>query len=104
MAKSPAEKSPSKAKTAAKAPAAKATDSKPAVPLAAAPVDTAGGKLVFDGVEYAFDSLSEEARNHIQNMQACDQEIARLKMQQAITQTARMAYAFALKQTLPQAA
>lgn len=48
------------------------------------------------------DQLSDEARAQITNLRATDLEITRLKQQLAITQTAWMAYAAALKQALPQ--
>jgi hypothetical protein len=59
--------------------------------------------LNFDGVEYALDSLSEEARNQLGNVRATDLELARLRQQAAIMQTARMAYLQALKNALPKA-
>ena len=59
------------------------------------------GKLIIDGAEYAPEQLSEEARNQITNLRATDIEIARIKQQLAITQTARAAYAAALKKALP---
>jgi hypothetical protein len=62
------------------------------------------GKLVIDGVEYAIDQLSDEAKAQIGNLQATEQELTRLKQQTAIVQTARMAYANALKKALPAAA
>lgn len=106
MAKSPVEKDPaSKAKTGAKAKAESKAKSAPAAvePVAAAaPAEAETGKLIFDGNEYPFDKLSEEARNNILNLQGCDHEIGRLKVQMAIAQTARMAYAAALKQALAQ--
>lgn len=58
------------------------------------------GKLIFDGVEYALDGLSEEARNQVTNLRATDIEIARIRQHLAIFQTARSAYASALKQAL----
>ncbi len=59
--------------------------------------------LNFDGVEYALDSLNEEARNQLGNVRATDLEIARLRQQAAIMQTARMAYLQALKAALTKA-
>lgn len=53
-----------------------------------------------DGKEYAMDQLSEEARNQVLNLRVTDQEIARLNQQLAIAQTARVAYANALKREL----
>ena len=64
-----------------------------------APANT--GKLTIDGTEYALAQLSEEARNQVANLRATDMEIARIKQQLAITQTARAAYATALKNALP---
>ena len=62
---------------------------------------TSTGTLTIDGIEYVVDQLSEEARNQVVNLQATDREIARLKQQLAIAQTARVAYAAALKKALP---
>ena len=59
------------------------------------------GKLTIDGTEYVLSQLSDEARNQIANLQATDKEIARIKQTLAITQTARAAYAAALKKALP---
>lgn len=67
---------------------------------AAAP---AAGTVNIDGTEYKLDSLSEEARNQLINLRGVDMEIARLKQLQAIAQTARGAYAVALKRALPAA-
>ena len=75
-------------------------DNQPANPVAS-PAPT--GILNFDGVEYPMDSLSEEARNQLGNLRATDAELARLRQQAAITQTARMAYLQALKAALTKA-
>jgi flagellin-like hook-associated protein FlgL len=61
------------------------------------------GTVNIDGTEYKLDSLSEDARNQLLNIRAVDMEIARLKQLQAIAQTARSAYAAALKRSLPTA-
>ena len=61
------------------------------------------GTVTIDGVEYAMEQLSEEARNQVFNLRATDREITRLKQQLAIFQTARGAYAAALKMALPPA-
>ena len=58
-------------------------------------------KVTIDGVEYAVDRLSEAARSQIVNLRVCEQEIVRLQQQLAIAQTARAAYANALKNELP---
>ena len=58
-------------------------------------------KITIDNVEYDTDNLSEQAKQQLQMLQFADQEIVRLKTQLAIAQTARNAYANALKQALP---
>ena len=58
-------------------------------------------KITIDGVEYDLDSLSDNARAQVVNLQATDQELARARSLVAILQTARMAYANALKAQLP---
>ena len=57
--------------------------------------------ITIDGKEYALDSLSEAAKAQLTNLRVVDQEISRLQQQQAIAQTARNAYANALKAELP---
>lgn len=57
--------------------------------------------LTIDGKEYGPDDLSDNARAQITNLRVTDQEIARLQQQLAIAQTARTAYANALKAELP---
>lgn len=57
--------------------------------------------ITIDGKEYALDSLSESAKAQLTNLRVVDQEISRLQQQQAIAQTARNAYANALKAELP---
>ena len=61
------------------------------------------GSVTIDGVEYTMEQLSEEARNQLYNLRATDMEITRLKQLLAIVQTARGAYAAALKVALPPA-
>ena len=58
-------------------------------------------KITIDDVEYDLDSLSDNARAQVVNLQATDQELARARSLVAILQTARMAYANALKALLP---
>jgi hypothetical protein len=60
--------------------------------------------VTIDGQTYNWDNLSEEARTQLQNVRTTDQEIARLNTQLAIAQTARGAYANALKQELDKTA
>jgi hypothetical protein len=57
--------------------------------------------IKIDNVDYDTDKLSNEARAQLINMQFCDQELARLQAQAAAYQTARMAYARAMKEALP---
>jgi len=62
----------------------------------AAPAQT----LTIDGVEYNAADLSDNAKNQIMNLRVTDQEIASLQQKLAIAQTARVAYANALKAEL----
>ncbi|TFH86524.1 hypothetical protein EQG41_11230 [Billgrantia azerbaijanica] len=64
---------------------------------------TAAQTVTIDGKEYAMDQLSEDARNQLVNLRVTDQEISRLQQQLAIVQTARVAYANALKKELDSA-
>lgn len=58
-------------------------------------------KVTIDGKGYDTETLSDEARNNIQNIQYCEQRLTELKREMAIAQTARNAYAQALKGALP---
>ncbi|HCR97963.1 MULTISPECIES: DUF6447 family protein [Halomonas] len=58
--------------------------------------------VTIDGNEYNVADLSENARNQVINLRVTDQEIQRLNHQLAIAQTARTAYANALKAELPE--
>jgi hypothetical protein len=60
--------------------------------------------ITIDDVAYAEDALSDEAKTELGSMQVCDQRIATLQTDLAIAQTARNAYANALKDLLPKAA
>ena len=57
--------------------------------------------IKIDNVDYDTDKLSNEAKAQLISMQFCDQELQRLQLQTAAYQTARMAYAKALKDKLP---
>ena len=57
--------------------------------------------IKIDNVDYDTDTLSNEARAQLINMQFCDQELARLQAQAAAYQTARQAYAKAPQAALP---
>jgi hypothetical protein len=56
--------------------------------------------IKIDNQDYELDQLSDEAKSQLAAMQFCDQELARLQSQAAAYQTARMAYAKALKEAL----
>ena len=60
--------------------------------------------ITIDDIAYAEDDLSNEAKAELGSMQICDQKIAALQTDLAIAQTARNAYANALKNLLPKAA
>jgi hypothetical protein len=57
--------------------------------------------ITIDNVEYDTDNLSDQAKQQLQMLQVTEQELARLNGQLAIAQTARIAYANALKASLP---
>ena len=57
--------------------------------------------IKIDNIDYDTDKLSGEAKAQLISMQFCDQELARLQAQAAAYQTARLAYAKALKEALP---
>lgn len=56
--------------------------------------------LTVDGKEYDTETLSDNAKSIISNVQYVDQELNRLRMQNAALQTARQAYVTALKKEL----
>ena len=60
-------------------------------------INTAIPTITIDNKSYAIDTLSEQARSQIINMQAVEAEIAQLQRQLAIAQTARSTYARVLK-------
>lgn len=57
--------------------------------------------VTIDDIEYDLDKLSDEAKNQLVSLQFVDQELQKLNAQAAVFQTARMAYAEALKEALP---
>ncbi len=57
--------------------------------------------IKIDDIDYDTDKLSDEAKAQLISLQFCDQELARLQAQAAAYQTARMAYARAMKEALP---
>jgi hypothetical protein len=56
-----------------------------------------------DNVDYDTQTFSDKAKGLLGSMQFCDQELARLQAQTAAYQTARLAYAKALREALPTA-
>ena len=58
-------------------------------------------KVTIDGKDYDSEALSDEAKNHIQNVQYCEQKMVDLQRELAVIQTARNAYAQALQRALP---
>ena len=60
--------------------------------------------ITIDDIAYAEGDLSNEAKKELGSMQVCDQRIAALQADLGIAQTARNAYANALKGLLPKAA
>jgi hypothetical protein len=59
------------------------------------------GTITIDNQTYDTDSLSDEAKNQLVSLQFVDAELQRLQAQAAVLQTARTAYANALKAALP---
>ena len=57
--------------------------------------------ITVNNVEYALDTLSEEAKNQFISLQFVDQKLAQLNAEAAVYQTARIAYANALNAALP---
>lgn len=57
--------------------------------------------ITIDNKSYELESLSDSAKGQLASLQYVDGEIARLQAQLAAMQTARMAYARALSESLP---
>ena len=57
--------------------------------------------ITIDNKEYKLDELSQEAKAQLASLQFVDNELTRLQAQMAALQTARMAYARALQESLP---
>ena len=57
--------------------------------------------ITIDGKDYELDALSDQAKAQLMSLRTCDQKIQQLQMDLAIAQTARNAYANALKAALP---
>lgn len=59
--------------------------------------------ITIDNIEYALDSLSEDAKAQFASLQFVDQKLAQLNAEAAVYQTARIGYANALNELLPKA-
>jgi hypothetical protein len=57
--------------------------------------------ITIDDQQYELDLLSSDAKGQLGSLQFVDAEIQRLQAQMAVYQTARVAYANALKDALP---
>jgi len=58
--------------------------------------------ITIDEKEYLIESLSDEAKAQIISMRVADQEIQALNHKLALAQTARNAYAAAVREALPE--
>lgn len=58
--------------------------------------------VTIDGTEYNVADLTDNAKAQLTNLRVTDQQVERLNQQLAIAQTARAAYAGALKADLPE--
>ena len=56
--------------------------------------------IKIDNIDYDLDTLSDDAKVQLQMLQIAEQEVQRLQAQLAMIQTARIAYAKALKEAL----
>ena len=57
--------------------------------------------ITIDNQNYDLETLSDEAKNQLVSLQFVDAELQRLQAQAEVLQTARLAYANALKDALP---
>jgi hypothetical protein len=57
--------------------------------------------ITIDNQNYDLETLSDEAKNQLVSLQFVDAELQRLNTQAAVLQTARLAYANALRDALP---
>lgn len=54
-------------------------------------------QIIIDGTEYSLSSLSEEAKMQLANINFVDEQIQQLNNELAVSDTAKMAYANAIK-------
>lgn len=57
-------------------------------------------KITIDDKEYSFDSLSDNAKSQLANIQFVDQQIQQLNNEWAVADTARIGYQQALKREI----
>jgi hypothetical protein len=57
--------------------------------------------VTIDNIEYALDSLSDDAKAQFTSLQFVDQKLAQLEAEVAVYQTARIGYSNALNAALP---
>lgn len=57
--------------------------------------------IKIDNKDYEFDTLPDDAKSQLQSLQFVDAELARLRNQTAVFQTARIGYSKALQAALP---
>lgn len=57
-------------------------------------------EIMIDDQPYELENLSDELKQQLQMLQATDRKLAELNLEMAITQTARMGYAQAVKDLL----
>lgn len=62
--------------------------------------DQASKTIVIDGKQYAVDQLSQESRKQIGSLRMVDAQIARLRAELTVAQTARTVYARTLQASL----
>jgi len=57
-------------------------------------------KVTIDGVDYDTDTMSQESRQQLETLMMTEQKIRQMQAELAMMQTARQAYAAALKASL----
>lgn len=65
--------------------------------------EQASKTISIGGKKYAVDQLSQESRKQIGNLRVVDAQIARLRAELTVAQTARVVYAKALQASLTKA-
>jgi len=60
-------------------------------------------KITIDGKQYSAESLSDNAKTQLTNIQFCDSQLQQLNNEWAVSDTARIGYSRALKREIEQA-